>query len=236
MFYQTRLNSYTPGAGTGAGAGVDLKVYSDNGDGSNHRVEMASRAPGMPATVTGGDAPSWMSSGVSDRGASSWDSPRAAAPSVTPASGGALALTSARRAAPSEMALHVDEDDQHEDQTAHGGLLISERPPPPPLIEGAVPPAAAPNQFNDTNAPETPAAGSAGEATEGSEEVENWAEAMFDHEAQDHEELSLTTGSLIRVTSTSVSAGEGWWQGVDPATGQEGIFPSAYVETTSRRP
>ena len=64
----------------------------------------------------------------------------------------------------------------------------------------------------------------------------HWVVAAYDHQAQDEDELSLTTGCLIQVTSTTPAVGEGWWEGTNPATGEHGIFPVSYVEETSRRP
>lgn len=64
----------------------------------------------------------------------------------------------------------------------------------------------------------------------------HWVAAAYDHEAQDEDELSLTSGCLIQVTSTTPAVGEGWWEGTNPATGEHGVFPVSYVEETSRRP
>lgn len=55
--------------------------------------------------------------------------------------------------------------------------------------------------------------------------------ALYNHEAQGDDELSLSVGQEIELTAGEMGGtkyGEGWWEGIDD-TGRSGIFPSNYV-------
>jgi len=49
--------------------------------------------------------------------------------------------------------------------------------------------------------------------------------ALFDHEGEDEDELTFSTGDVIEVIDLS---DEGWWRG--RFNGAEGLFPANYVE------
>lgn len=49
--------------------------------------------------------------------------------------------------------------------------------------------------------------------------------ALFDHEGEDEDELTFSTGDVIEVIDQS---DEGWWRG--RFNGSEGLFPANYVE------
>jgi hypothetical protein len=49
--------------------------------------------------------------------------------------------------------------------------------------------------------------------------------ALFDHEGEDEDELTFSTGDVIEVIDQS---DEGWWRG--RFNGAEGLFPANYVE------
>jgi len=51
------------------------------------------------------------------------------------------------------------------------------------------------------------------------------ARAIYDYNAQQYDELSITTGDLIAVYDKQE---DGWWQG--ELNGKVGIFPATYVE------
>ena len=52
------------------------------------------------------------------------------------------------------------------------------------------------------------------------------ATVTFDYTAEADDELSLTKGDIIEITSQDVS--EGWWEG--KAHGKTGVFPNNFVE------
>ena len=57
--------------------------------------------------------------------------------------------------------------------------------------------------------------------------MEFQARVLYDFEAVGEGELTVRTGDVVTVTSTTV--GEGWWMG-RAVDGREGILPQTYVE------
>jgi len=53
--------------------------------------------------------------------------------------------------------------------------------------------------------------------------------ALFDHEAEEVDELGFVVGDKIEVLDDSDA---GWWEGLSLTSGKKGIFPSNYVEKT----
>lgn len=54
--------------------------------------------------------------------------------------------------------------------------------------------------------------------------------ALYDYNAEDEGELSIAVDQLLHLTDRGFSYGSGWCEGLDPKTGQVGIFPSEYVK------
>lgn len=54
----------------------------------------------------------------------------------------------------------------------------------------------------------------------------NMVEALFDHEAEEEDELNFSTGDLVEVIDKPDG---GWWRG--RCHGKEGLFPSNYVKS-----
>ncbi|KAG9022482.1 hypothetical protein FRB95_014726 [Tulasnella sp. JGI-2019a] len=52
---------------------------------------------------------------------------------------------------------------------------------------------------------------------------------LYDYAAQGDDELSITAGTQIELTSVGESYADGWSEGIDKS-GKKGIFPSNYVE------
>jgi hypothetical protein len=73
-------------------------------------------------------------------------------------------------------------------------------PPPPPVVAQPPPPI-------------------------GSAPKRLYVTAIFDHEAEEHDELGFSVGDVIEVLDSS---DEGWWKGT--IAGRVGIFPVNYVE------
>lgn len=81
------------------------------------------------------------------------------------------------------------------------------------------------NPFASSSAP--PAAPSAPPAPPASSGGSNFVEALFDHEAEEEDELNFATGDLVEVIDKPDG---GWWRG--RCHGKEGLFPSNYVKSS----
>lgn len=56
-----------------------------------------------------------------------------------------------------------------------------------------------------------------------------WARALYDYEAQTHEELSFLEGALIKIVRKDDNGvDDGYWEG--ELNGRRGVFPSLVVE------
>lgn len=62
------------------------------------------------------------------------------------------------------------------------------------------------------------------------QQKKKFVEAMFDHEAEESDELNFKVGERIEVLDDS---DEGWWEGKSCSTGLRGIFPVNYVKRVS---
>ena len=76
--------------------------------------------------------------------------------------------------------------------------------------------------LKSTEAEAEPAPQEAGEAS-----YLEIATALYDYNATEDNELNLTVGDTVYVTEYT---SEGWWHGQSQSTGQQGLFPSNYVE------
>lgn len=102
------------------------------------------------------------------------------------------------------------EEDEEEEGNPFGGeaeVKIADVPPAAPPAAPAAPPA-------------PPAAA---EEESGSS---NMVEALFDHEAEEEDELNFSAGDFVEVIDKPDG---GWWRG--RFNGKEGLFPSNYVKS-----
>jgi hypothetical protein len=61
-------------------------------------------------------------------------------------------------------------------------------------------------------------------------EPEFWCEALLDYTADSVDELNISDGDLIGVINKMPNCvDDGWWKGIKPITGEEGLFPSMVV-------
>lgn len=72
--------------------------------------------------------------------------------------------------------------------------------------------------------PPRPAAGGAGSV----QGVGRFVRALYDYAAQEDNELTLSEGEEVELTSTGYDFGAGWCEGVK--AGKVGVFPANYVE------
>jgi len=98
---------------------------------------------------------------------------------------------------------NADEDEEEEGGNPFGG---------PATTAPAAPPAA----------PPAPPARPEGGTGHGS----NFVEALFDHEAEEEDELNFSAGDMVEVIDKPDG---GWWRG--RFNGKEGLFPSNYVKS-----
>jgi len=62
-------------------------------------------------------------------------------------------------------------------------------------------------------------------------EPEFWCEALLDYTADSVDELNISDGDLIGVINKMPNCvDDGWWKGIKPITGEEGLFPSMVVQ------
>lgn len=121
-------------------------------------------------------------------------------------------------------------------------------PPPAPVVAVPVPPSSGSFQAAKSNpfaagdpfdaddnsggnpfasAPPMPPAGRpAAPAAPSAPRAANMVEALFDHEAEEEDELNFMTGDLVEVIDKPDG---GWWRG--RCHGKEGLFPSNYVKS-----
>ncbi|KAG7528346.1 hypothetical protein FFLO_06223 [Filobasidium floriforme] len=101
-----------------------------------------------------------------------------------------------------------------------------EAPPPPP------PPPPMPNFDSEPPAPAAPAAPRMPARAPSQAQVKNpaggpKAKAMYDYDVSEFNEISFKEDDIIEgIEQTDPD----WWTGVDPRTGNKGLFPSNYVE------
>ena len=60
------------------------------------------------------------------------------------------------------------------------------------------------------------------------------AEACYDYDAQDEDELTFVTGDVIEVIDKCPSADEGWWMG--RLKGRAGLVPDNYFQIVPSKP
>jgi hypothetical protein len=103
-----------------------------------------------------------------------------------------------------------EEDEEREEEFAPAAPATA----PVTAAAAAVPPPPPP-----ASAPAAPAAPAAAVV------VVDRVEALFDHEAEEEDELNFSTGDIVEVID---KADGGWWRG--RCHGKEGLFPANYVK------
>ncbi|KAK6530257.1 hypothetical protein TWF694_003620 [Orbilia ellipsospora] len=99
-----------------------------------------------------------------------------------------------------------------------------------PVAASVTPNVAPVSNFNEKTNPATPAYTPAAPPAYSHPPTLSVVTALYPYSATDAGDLALNTGDTINVTEY-VNAD--WWRGVNPATGQTGIFPKNYVKAAA---